>query len=586
MSNSYSKLLIILNYLKECKVKILILGISLIVVTFLNLSFPLLMKEIIDNILQKGNGLWVISRLYIFSIMILLSRELLQYYINYLSRYIGEGMTIEIRKKFYSHLISLPLSFFKNRQSGEICSRAFNDLNEIQHVIILDSLYFLKDILFLIGGLIIIFILSWKISLMMITGILIIALLTIKIGEKMREVNKNLRVKIGKINAIFQELFHSIKIIQAFVQENRMIERFSRESSNIFSASLKEEKIYSGFESLINFLNPFLLILIIWYGGHEIRQGVLTTGTLLGLLFYLYLLTNSIEGVSNFYVGFQKSIASLERIDEILSIKSEVKNKVGDQNLFHRIKGHIQFENVSLRYEDNYYVLKDINLEIKPGEILTLVGHNGSGKTSLINLLLGFYKPTTGNIKIDGWNIENIAIRSLREKIGFIPQEAILFNDSIYNNIAFGKQDASKEEIIEVAKKVGIHNFIITLPYKYETMIGEGGMKLSGGERQSIIIARTILKNPDVFILDEPTSSLDPKAEMNFYNLLMELIKGKTTIIVANRAETVINAQKIVVLNKGRIVERGSHFNLIKKKGYYYYLFQKQFQKIENASSC
>lgn len=585
MRNTKQSLSIISIPLKKYKNLIILLGILLFLVTLLNLYFPLLMKEIIDTILQKEKGLWGISKLCLLCIIILLCRELLQYYMNYLSRYIGEGITIEVRKNFYSHLINLPLSFFKNRQAGDICSRAFNDLNEIQYVIILDSLYFLKDVLFLVGGLIIIFVLSWKISLIMVSGGLIIAFLTIKTGEKMRKISKDLRVKTGKINAIFQELFPSIKIIQAFAQENKMINRFSKESNNIFSTSLKEEKVYAGFGSLINFLNPFLLILIIWYGGYEIKQEVLTTGTLVGLLFYLYLLTNSIEGVSSFYIGFQRILASLDRIYEILSIKSGIEDKPNALPLPHRIKGYIQFENVSLRYEDNHnYALKDINLEIKAGEVVTLVGHNGSGKTSLVNLLLRFYDPTNGNIKIDGRNIKNVTIKSLREKIGFIPQEAILFNGSIYDNIAFGKKDASEEEIIEVTKKVGIHNFITTLPNKYQTMIGEGGMKLSGGERQSIAIARAILKNPDILILDEATSSLDPKAEMEFHNILTDLIKGKTTIIIAHRPGTVLNAEKIVVLNQGRIVEIGSHFDLIKEKRHYYHLFQKQFQRIETEN--
>ncbi|MEW6619374.1 MAG: ABC transporter ATP-binding protein [bacterium] len=561
-----------------------IVSIFLIFITILNLWFPLLIKEIIDGILQKGKRIWVISELCLLCLIIILFRELFQYCLNYLARYIGERITVDLRENLYSHLINLPLSFFKNRQSGEICSRAFNDLNQIQYGVILDFLYFLKDTLFSIGGLVIIFILSWKISIIMISGIVIIAFLTVKIGEKMRKISYDIRVKTGKINALFQELFPSIKIIQSFVQENKMIDRFSKESSHLLSSSLKEEKIYAGFGSLINFLNPFFLILIIWYGGYEINQGLLTPGTLGGLLFYLYLLTDSLTGVSNFYIDFQRSLASLDRIYEILSIESEIKDKSDAFPFTNRIKGHIQFEKVSLRYEDNFFALKDINLEIKPGEIVTLVGLNGSGKSSLINLLLRFYDPTNGKVKIDNRDIKDVTISSLRERIGYIPQETILFNGSIYDNIAFGKKNASEEEIIAVAKTVGIHNSITALPNKYQTMVGEGGIKLSGGERQFITIARALLKNPNIFILDEATSSLDPKAEIEFHNLLINLIKGKTTIIIAHRVGTVINAEKIIVLHQGKLVEMGSHFDLIKEKGYYYRLFQRQFQRIEDAT--
>ncbi|MDI6734758.1 MAG: ABC transporter ATP-binding protein [bacterium] len=585
MDNSASKYSIILIYFRKYKIKIIISGVFLIFVTTLELAFPLLMKNIIDRILQKENLLWNISGLCLLSISILLLKELFQYYLSYWARYIGEGVTTELRKNLYLHLLILHLGFFKNRHSGEICSRAINDLNHIQSTLTLDFLYFLKNFLFSIGGLIIIFLLSWKISLIMVSGIIFIALFTVKIGGKMRKISKEIMVKTGKVNTLFQELFPLIKIIQSFGQEKRMINRFAEENKNVFLSSLKEEKIYAGFGALMNFFNPFLLILIIWYGGYEINQGRLTPGTLIGLLFYLYLLADSIRGVSDFHVEFQKSLSSLERISEISSIEPEIKDKPGNFSLPPKIKGYIQFENVSLVYEDNYYALKDINLEITPGDIVTIVGYNGSGKTSLVNLLLHFYEPTNGNIKIDNWNIKDVTIKSLREKIGYIPQEPILFNGSIYENIAFGKKEgATEEEVIQVARIVGIHNLITTLPNKYQTMIGEGGIKLSGGQRQVITILRAILKKPDIFILDEATSSLDPKAEMEIYNKLMNLIRGKTTIIIAHRPGTVINAEKIVVLNQGKIVEVGSHSDLIKERGAYYHLFQKQFKRIEDES--
>lgn len=569
-------------YAKRYKGLLIITGILLFLSNGFGLGFPLLVKKIVDNIIFVENLGWIqLTWWCIGGVLCVTFKGIVDYTSSVLNSYISQKLTIDIREDFFVHLIKLPLGFFDNQRTGDMCSRTFNDVGQIHGTIIIGTLYFIKDILFLMGLIVIIFLTSWKAFLIFIGGVIFVGIFTEWIRKRTRQISSLLQEKMALLNTHFLEAISLIKEIKLFLQHQKIITKFSSINSEYLNVSMKNTKLHAYTGPVTELIFTITMLSIVWLAG--VMEKDLTPGSVVSLFIYLQYVFGPVMGIMEFIVSFQRVLACGERVFEILAVEPEVDDLQGGINLPHNIKWDIKFKNILLKYnEQEIPAIDEINLEIGNGEIIAFVGHNGSGKTSLARLLLRLYEPTSGSIYIDGIDIKRINLTSLRERIGIIPQDPVLFDGSIYENIAFGKAGSSLEEVISVSKISKADEIIARLPNAYDTLIGERGVKLSGGERQCLAIARTILKNPDLLILDEATSHLDPKVEVEICEAIMNFRRGKTTIIIAHRPTAVVKAQRIVVINRGKIKEVGSFEELMKKRGFFYNLFQNQFKIVDN----
>ncbi|MBA7546676.1 putative multidrug export ATP-binding/permease protein [subsurface metagenome] len=420
----------------------------------------------------------------------------------------------------------------------------------------------------------ILFFISWKLAIFSLFILPMLSFPILRIGKHLRKISLLLQEKMADITSILQEKIGSIQIIKAFTNEERERKNFNRESERFFRLMLRQIKKVAILPPLTEFVGAGAGALLIYFGGKEVLAGRLSTGVFLLFLVALFSIISPIKGIASANARIQAGNSVLPRIFKILQEKNEVDEKEDAKELY-GIRKEIEFSHLSFSYQKKN-ILKDINFKIKAGETLGIVGGSGTGKTTLINLLLRFYDPTEGAILIDGEDIKKFKLRSLREKIGLVTQEPILFNDTIRNNIAYGKPEATGEEIKEAAKVANIHHFIEGLENGYDTVIGERGATLSGGEKQRIAIARAILKDPPILILDEATSNLDSASEKLVQEALNRIMKKRTSFVIAHRLSTIRNADLIVVLKEGRIAEQGTHRELITKKGLYYHFCQLQ----------
>lgn len=562
-------------YARKYKGLLIITGILLFLSNSFGLGFPLLVKKIVDIILVENLGRTVLTWWSIGGVLCVAFKGVMDYTSSVLNSYISQKLTIDIREDFFGHLIRLPLGFFDNQQAGDMCSRTFNDVGQIQGTIIIGTLYFIKDILFLMGLIVIIFLTSWKAFLIFTGGVIFVGIFTEWVRKRARKISSLCQKKIALFNTIFLEAISLIKEIKLFLQQKKIMAKFSNINSEYLNISMENTKLHAYTGPVTELIFTVTMLSIVWLAG--VMEKGLTPGSVVSLFIYLQYVFGPVMGIMGFIVSFQRVLACGERVFEIFSVESEEDDLSREINLPPNTKWDIKFKDIVLRYKgEETPALDGINLEIEDGEVIALVGPNGSGKTSLARLLLQLYEPILGNIEIDGIDIKRVKLKSLRERIGIIPQDPVLFHGSIYENIAFGKEGSSLEEVISAAKIARVDEIIAKLPHNYNTLIGERGVKLSGGERQCIAIARTILKNSDLLILDEATSHLDPKVEVEMCEAIMNFRRGKTTIIIAHRPTAVVKAKRIVVMNNGKIKEMGSFEELMNKRGLFYELFQNQ----------
>lgn len=531
-------------------------------------------KHLIDITLPKKD---MRENLTVFFLIIGVSTfyALISFAHTYLISYVGQKLIIDLRLKLYSHLQFLSLSFFDRRKTGQIMSRITNDVGVLQNLVTNGIIEFFTSILTIIVLLGYIFLLNWKLTFITLIAFPFIGFSFSTFSKKIRKVSGQIQSKIADITDILQETISSIKIVKSFAREKYEIERFNRKNIETFKTSMKGIRYSAIFTPLIQLIGFIGLGFAFYIGGIEVINNRLTTGGLITFLAAVGVLAQPVRNLTRINVLIQQSIACGERIFEILDTKSEVKEKENAREIS-KIEGYVEFENVYFSYDGENYVLLDINLSVEPGQIIALVGHSGAGKSTLANLILRLYDPSKGRILIDGIDIRDIKLESLRKHIGIVPQDVILFGGTIEENIAYGKENATKEEIINAAKLANAHDFIVSLPQGYNTVVGERGVRLSGGERQRISIARAILKNPPILILDEATSSVDSVSESLIQEALKRLMRGKTTFIIAHRLSTIKMADKIVVLEKGRIREIGTHEELLQKRRYYFNLYKKE----------
>ncbi|OGL42039.1 MAG: lipid A export permease/ATP-binding protein MsbA [Candidatus Schekmanbacteria bacterium GWA2_38_9] len=535
-------------------------------------------KPALDKIfLQKD-----ITKLILLPIGILLLyivQGVARYVQNYFMSYIAQRVMAKIRNDLYSHIIGMPVGFFHKTHSSVLMSRVTNDVRGLAKVasdVVPD--FFMQFFTFfaLIG---VVFYQEWRLAIIAVLVLPFVGLIIVTIGKKLRKISRQSLENAAVLNTVLQESFIGVKIVKAFGMEDYEKKRFSKANNRSFDLSMKATRANSITSPLMDFLGAAAGAIILWYGGYQVIKGVSTPGTFFSFLAALAMLYEPIRKFSNMSNEVNQAMSAAERVFELLDEKPDFKDAEDAIEVKH-FKDNIEFKNVWFSYNsENGMVLKDVNLEVKKGEMVAFVGVSGVGKSTLVDLVPRFYEVTEGCILIDGIDVNKITLKSLRSHIGIVTQDIFLFNDTARENIAYGKSNASDEEIMAAAQKAYAHEFIMELPEKYETFIGERGVRLSGGQKQRIAIARALLKDPPILILDEATSALDSESEMMVQRALENLMKDRTTFVIAHRLSTVRKADKIVALEDGKIVEVGKHESLIARNGLYKKLYDIQFRE-------
>jgi subfamily B ATP-binding cassette protein MsbA len=489
--------------------------------------------------------------------------------------YVGQDIIRQLRNRLYSRIQDLPISFFQTEKTGVLMSRITNDVNLIKNMVSDTVKAALRDSFSIIGLTGMIFYRDWQLALIAMVVLPVAFLPVVKFSKRVRKVSTRNQETMAELNAFLHETFAGNKIVKAFGMEASEKRRFAETVMRIFRLEVKTVKAKALSPALMELVAGIGIAFVFWYGGNRVYQGSLTPGELFSFLTAALLLYEPIKRLTRANNAIQEGMAAADRVFDIVETKTTIKetsHPITLPNTPHRVV----LENVFFRY-DTEDVLKDINIDVPPGEILALVGMSGGGKTSLVNLIPRFFDVSRGAVRIDSHDIRNVSIKSLRQQIAIVSQEPILFNDTVRNNIAYGKPAATEEEIHEAARAAYAYDFIQKFPKKFDTTIGELGGRLSGGEKQRLCIARAFLKNAPILILDEATSSLDTESELWVQKALGNLIKGRTTFVIAHRLSTIANAHRILVLVEGRVVEQGTHDSLMSLNGEYCKLHRMQF---------
>lgn len=525
---------------------------------------------------DSRSALLLVSWIALIILILFVIKGILSYSHTYIMSRVGQKLILNLRNEFYDRMIYFPLNFFTEKRTGDIMSRATNDMSMLQHSVnsIADVVQASATIVVFVSMM---FMKSWQLTLL--TAIVFPPAVYIinLFGKKIKTASNRIQVKLADISSYLERTISGIKIIKSFATEDWEKERFAEENKAKYIAAMKRVRLSAYLIPLIEIMSAVGMVVVFWVGFWQVITGRLTTGWFIGFIAMVGMVYKPIRTVSTFNSAFQQAVASAERIFEILDVQKEAHDSP-DAIMIPLMKGNVELKDVTFSYNGQNPVLNHINLKVNAGESIALVGPSGAGKTTFVSLLTRFYNVTEGQITIDGYPISKISLKSLRNQIGLVPQETILFSGTVRDNIAYGRFDATDEEIISAAKSANAHDFIMQFPNGYNTYIGEHGMQLSGGQRQRIAIARVILKDPRILILDEATSSLDTESEMLVQEALANLMKGRTTFIIAHRISTIINADRIIVMNNGEIIECGTHEQLFEKNGLYRKLYNTQFK--------
>jgi len=531
----------------------------------------------VESILNQLNVLTPLKVLYLLLIIVpiaLVIRAIFEFLQSYIMSDVGQKVIRDVRNLIYDKLQSLSLDYFTQKRSGELISRITNDVKLIENAVS----YALTDLVYesfqVISFALLTFLINWRMALISIVVLPLVTIPMIVVGRILRKLSKRSQEKMADINSLLVETFIGVRIVRAFCAEAREMERFKKQNHDYYRIAMKSIKRMLVLGIVTELVGVAMALFIIFYSGKQVMEGNLSFGAFALFMAALLSLIRPFKKLSQVNSIMQQAVAASSRIYEVLDTSPSIKEKSQAQQLT-GFKNNIAFEGVWFSYADQD-ILKGINLEVQKGQMLAIVGPSGVGKTTLVDLIPRFYDPKKGRILIDGIDIREITLKSLRQQIGIVTQETILFNDTIRANILYGKPDASWQEIEEAAKQAYAHDFIEYLPLGYDTIIGDRGMKLSGGERQRIAIARALLKNPPILILDEATSQLDTESERIVQEALNRLIFGRTVFVIAHRLSTVKGAHLIVVLDRGRIVGQGSHQELLTGNGLYQRLYQMQ----------
>ncbi len=560
---------------------LLLTTVCLITVAALDLLPQQLIRLIVDDGLKAGN-----ARQLPYYCLGLVGLAIVAGFFRFGQQYFTQCMAqrtiYDIRNRLFDHVQRLSFSYHDEAETGQLISRATSDVQALSRFLGHGITHLVTDSLIFTGVLIICLMMNWKLALISLSTSPLLLYAVIRFGTKIRPLYTAAQDQRGDMTTAIQQNLMGIRVVKAFAREDHEIEKFDKQSYGLLERNMETAVVSAKYMPFMDFMAAGATTLILWYGGMQVVSGALTLGALLAFNSYLARLIGSVRMTGWIVNMTQNAVAAADRIFEILDTHPEVHVKEGAKVLSN-CTGCVEFQNVSFAYNDGSKVLSNINLQVQPGEMVAFVGATGSGKSTIINLIPRFYDVTDGAIVIDGVDIREYRLKSLRKNIGIVAQETFLFGDSARENIAYGKPDAELEEVIEAARSANIHDFIDGLPEGYETPIGERGVNLSGGQKQRFSIARALLMNPPILVLDDSTSSVDTETEMLIQKALVSLTESRTTFVIAQRISTVQRADKIIVLDKGRIVEEGTHRELLAKGGIYKEIYRLQFGGEENG---
>ena len=565
----------LLAFIKPYKMRLALGVVCMIVAALGYLVVPWLIRNVVDGVLQNKD-LGLLTLIVIAILIIFLIRGFATYGQNYMMAYVGQRVVIDIRETLFKHLQRLDQAYFDTRKTGVIMSNITSDVGALQQAIVDNLISFMTEGVTLVGSLVFMFYLDWKLSLLTLIIVPVVLGLTNVFGKRLRSAGHEVQGRTADITAFLQEVISGVRVIRSFARESFEFKRFEKENQNNFDAAMKATKLTAIMGPMVEFSAAIAVVVILWYGGYSVVQGYITAGSLIAFLIYAINLANPVKRLTQVYGNIQKALAAGDRVIDILETEPHVKELPTAKTLDH-VKGEVHFDNVQFSYDAENLALKGVTLHVKPGDTVAIVGPSGAGKSTIANLLPRFYDVTGGSIRIDGMDIREATFTSLRENIGLVPQDTMLFNASVRDNILYGRLDATDEEVLAAAKAANAIEFIEKLPQGFDTMVGERGNSLSGGQRQRIAIARAILKNPSILILDEATSALDTESEKIVQEALERLMKGRTALVIAHRLSTVQHADHIVVLQQGSVVEEGTHDELLALQGLYSHLYTAQF---------
>jgi subfamily B ATP-binding cassette protein MsbA len=508
-------------------------------------------------------------------VILFLFKGFFYYIYTVLLEKVGQGVIRDLREQVFSHLHSLPISYFHQTPTGELISRVISDVTLIQYAVSQALVGIIKDLLQAVCLLGVIFFMNWQLASFSMIFLVAAVIPIVIFGRRHRLYSNQSQETMAQISNILHETIAGNRIVKAFCMEKYEAGRFGKAAQRLFTIYINDAKVRNFSHALMELLGGVFVAFVIWYGGHEVIKGNSTPGTFFSFLTALVMIYEPVKSLSRVNSTVQQGMAAAKRVFMILDTVPEITDK-SDAISLPPLQKHIEFKEVSFSYDGNVRVLDTINLRVKRGECLALVGTSGAGKTSLVNLVPRFFEVSSGQLLIDGHDIRDVSLASLRGQVAIVTQQTILFNDTVRNNIAYGEPDRTENDIIEAARTAHALDFIKQLPEGFDTVIGESGAKLSGGQQQRLSIARAILKDAPILILDEATSSLDTESEREVQNALDNLMRDRTTLVIAHRLSTIRNADRIIVMQQGRIVEEGSHDELLNNGGVYEMLHSMQ----------